>query len=118
MTNPRVLLTTLSARTSAKGRRYLAGWLGKASVVAFAGEPDRYGNPTWDVYLSEPEPPKAAARPPERDSTAGWPTPEPPSAGTRSGPPQRPFRHETEAERRQRVASTITAGCGRGEADP
>jgi hypothetical protein len=71
MTNPRVLLTTLSARTSAKGRRYLAGWLGKASVVAFEGQPDKWGNPTWDVYLSEPEPReaghKASTRPPERD---------------------------------------------------
>jgi hypothetical protein len=61
MTNPRVLLTTLSVRTSAKGRPYLSGWLGKASVVAFEGEPDRWGNPTWDLFLAEPEP--RAARP-------------------------------------------------------
>lgn len=50
---PRVHLMTLSVRTSGKGNTYLAGWLGKASVVAFAGEPDKFGNPTWDVFLAE-----------------------------------------------------------------
>jgi hypothetical protein len=77
MTSPRVLLTTLSVRVSAKGRQYLSGWLGKASVVAFAGQPDKHGNPTWDVYLSEPEmrdgPQRPSAKPPERDSAAGRP---------------------------------------------
>jgi hypothetical protein len=53
---PCVLLLTLSARTSAKGRLYLSGWLGKASVVAFPGEPDKHGNPTWDLFVSTPEP--------------------------------------------------------------
>ncbi len=53
----RVLLLTLSERTSAKGRRYMSGRLGKASVVAFeAEEPDRYGNATWDLFVSTPEP--------------------------------------------------------------
>ena len=56
MSASRVLLTTLSRRTSVKGREYLAGWLGRASVVAFPGEPDKFGNPTWDVFLSQPEP--------------------------------------------------------------
>jgi hypothetical protein len=56
VTGPRVLLLTLSERTSGKGNRYLSGWLGKASVVAFAGEPDRHGNPTWDLFVSEPQP--------------------------------------------------------------
>src|SRR4051794_3822120 len=46
----------LSERTSGKGNRYLSGWLGKASVVAFAGEPDKHGHPTWDVFVSEPQP--------------------------------------------------------------
>ena len=55
--NARVLLLTLSERTSAKGRRYMSGWLGKASVVAFeAEEPDRYGNKVWEVFVSTPEP--------------------------------------------------------------
>ena len=56
--NPnRVLLLQLSERTSAKGNRYLSGWLGKASVVAFqAEEPDRFGNRVWDVFVAEPQP--------------------------------------------------------------
>jgi hypothetical protein len=54
---PRVLLLQLSERTSGKGNRYLSGWLGKASVVAFqAEEPDKWGNPVWDVFVSTPEP--------------------------------------------------------------
>jgi hypothetical protein len=53
---PRVLLMQLSERTSGKGNRYLSGWLGRASVVAFAGEPDKHGNPTWDLFVSEPQP--------------------------------------------------------------
>ena len=60
MTSARVLLTTLSVRTSAKGRPYLSGWLGKASVVAFEGEPDRFGNPTWNIFVAEPEPREGA----------------------------------------------------------
>ena len=51
----RVHLLTLSERMSAKGNRYLAGWLGKASVVAFAGDPDKHGNPTWDLFVCEVE---------------------------------------------------------------
>src|SRR5690348_5379754 len=55
--NGRVLLLQLSERTSAKGRPYLGGWLGKASVVAFqAEEPDKFGNPVWDVFVAEPQP--------------------------------------------------------------
>ena len=54
---PKVLLMQLSERTSAKGNRYLSGFLGKASLVAFLGEePDRFGNPVWNVYAAEPQP--------------------------------------------------------------
>src|SRR4051794_14181503 len=63
---PRVLLLTLSERTSGRGNRYMSGWLGKASVVAFqAEEPDKWGNPVWNVYVSEPEPRPEAGQ--ERD---------------------------------------------------
>ena len=55
MSTSRVLLTTLSVRRSAKGTEYLSGWLGKASVVAFSGEPDKFGNATWDVFVCPPE---------------------------------------------------------------
>lgn len=62
MTGPRILLTTLSERTSARGNAYLSGFLGKARVVGFAGESDKFGNPTWDIYLTEPEPRPAGDR--------------------------------------------------------
>ena len=58
----KVLLLTLSRRTSAKGREYMSGWLGKASVVAFPGEPDKFGNETWEVFVATPQP--------RRDETA------------------------------------------------
>jgi hypothetical protein len=62
---PRVLLATLSIRTSARGNTYLSGWLGKAQVVGFPGEADKYGNATWDLFVSEPalrgDPPAGAS---------------------------------------------------------
>ena len=59
----RVLLATLSERTSARGNAYRSGWLGKASVVGFRGEPDKHGNPTWDLFVAEPEPRDRAPAP-------------------------------------------------------
>ena len=54
---PRVLLMTLSQRTSGKGNTYLAGYLGKAKLVGFLDqEPDKFGNPVWNVYAAEPAP--------------------------------------------------------------
>ena len=38
MTEPKVLLATLAIRTSAKGRPYLSGWLGKSRLVGFPGK--------------------------------------------------------------------------------
>jgi hypothetical protein len=50
---PKVLLLELSERISSKGWKYMAGWLGKASVVAFeAEEPDKFGNKMWRVFVS------------------------------------------------------------------
>lgn len=50
----RVHLMDLRERTSAAGNRYLSGWLGKASVVAFL---DRDAEePTWQVFVSTPAP--------------------------------------------------------------
>ena len=56
MNTRRVLLTMLSVRTSAKGRPYLSGFLGNSRVVAFEGEADRFGSPTWDIFVAESEP--------------------------------------------------------------
>jgi hypothetical protein len=53
---PKVLLMTLSQRTSGKGNTYLSGWLGKARLVGFRGEDDERGNPVWQIYAAEPAP--------------------------------------------------------------
>lgn len=54
MNGDRVLLMELRERTSAAGNRYLSGWLGRASVVAFL---DRDADePTWQVFVSTPAP--------------------------------------------------------------
>ena len=58
MNEPRVLLATLSVRTSAKtGKPYVTGWLGKSRLIGFSGEPDKFGNRTIDLFLQAvPEP--------------------------------------------------------------
>jgi hypothetical protein len=115
MSNGKVLLTTLSVRTSAKGRQYLSGWLGKASVVAFEGEPDKYGNPTWDLYLSEPEPREGQQRPAQRPQERGAGssrTTAPPRPSARPGSSQRPFRRESAAARQERAAGEAVARYG------
>lgn len=50
----KVLLLELRERTSAGGNRYMSGWLGKASVVAFLDKES--AEPTWQVYVSTPQP--------------------------------------------------------------
>ncbi len=58
----KVLLMELRERTSAAGNRYLSGWLGKASVVAFL---DREADgEVWQVFLSTPTPRAASATAP------------------------------------------------------
>lgn len=60
----RVLLFELRERTSAAGNRYLSGWLGKASVVAFL---DREAEePTWQVFVSPPAPRPTGALPEQK----------------------------------------------------
>ena len=76
---PRVLLLTLSRRTSAKGREYLSGYLGKTSVVGFPGEPDKFRNETWDLFVS-PAPPRQQSPPAQRGA---WD--DGPAAGDRPG---------------------------------
>ena len=98
MSSHRVLLTTLSHRTSTKGNEYLAGWLGKASVVAFPGEADKFGNPTWDVFLKQPEPRDSPPAPQQRGQAREEPAVPPRCrpwwllqglpAGRRDGPPR------------------------------
>jgi hypothetical protein len=42
----------IAERTSAKGYAYLSGFLGKARIVGFRGEPRSDGTPTWNLYLT------------------------------------------------------------------
>ena len=74
-----MLLLTLSQRTSAKGNSYLSGYLGKTSVVGFPGEPDKFGNETWDLFVS-PAPPRQQPPPAQRGA---WD--DGPAAGDSSG---------------------------------
>ena len=84
---PKVLLMQLSERTSAKGTRYLSGFLGKAKLVAFLDqERDRFGNPQWSVYASEPAP--------RGDQVAGDRTA---GAGDRAGVPRAEFFYKDNA---------------------
>jgi len=70
----KVLLMELRERTSAAGNRYLSGWLGKASVVAFL---DREADePVWQVYLSTPAPRSAGSEPPREAGRTPSPTPQ------------------------------------------
>jgi hypothetical protein len=103
MSAPRVLLTTLSVRTSARGRQYLSGFLGKSRVVAFEGEADRFGNATWDIFVAEPEPregtPGARQGLSERDEISGR-TEALPNAGARPSSFHRAPRAESAADRK------------------
>jgi hypothetical protein len=111
----RVLLTSLSIRTSGKGRPYLSGYLGKARVVAFEGEADRFGNPTWDIFLAEPEPRDgvpAGRQRPSGDGTAAASSVTPAGAGARPGGSYRVPRRESARARQERVAGEILADHG------
>jgi hypothetical protein len=95
---PRVLLMQLSERTSGKGNRYLSGWLGRASVVAFAGEPDKHGNPTWDLFVSEPQP-RAERQAEGTGEERSRPEPSSRSAGTAApGAPAKPSARQQRPE--------------------
>jgi hypothetical protein len=86
----KVLLATLWQRTSERGTEYLSGFLGKARIVAFRGEPTADGIPTWDVYLTPGREQEAGAlrqhRPRQQTTT---PAATPPISPKEA--PQRPF---------------------------
>ena len=83
----KVLLATLWERTSAKGNTYLSGFLGKACVVGFRGEPRPDGTPTWNIFLSPGKEQEEAA-----GSRAQQPRRQP--SGSSSAPPGRVQRWE------------------------
>jgi hypothetical protein len=47
----KVLIATLWHRISERGNEYLSGFLGKARIIGFRGEPTADGTPTWDLYV-------------------------------------------------------------------
>jgi hypothetical protein len=82
----KVLLATLTECTSGRGNTYLRGWAGASNLVAFRGEDDDQGRPTWQLFLVERQPREvsqaSARRPQEREATSPQAS-EPASAGTR-----------------------------------
>jgi hypothetical protein len=67
MSEPRVLWLRLSERVSSKGPTYLTGWSGEARVVGFRSkEPDKFGNPVWDLFLQPRQ-----ERPPAHNAARG-----------------------------------------------
>ena len=55
MNDTRVLFTTLSMRKSAKGNDYCVGWLGGIELIGFPGEPDKFGYPTYRLFIQARE---------------------------------------------------------------
>jgi hypothetical protein len=97
---PKVLIATLWQRTSERGNEYLSGFLGKARIIGFRGEPTADGIPTWNLYLQpgkeQEERAEARSHQPRQPSAASdrgqqaprverWQRPEP------KGNPAQPF---------------------------
>ena len=103
----KVLFATLTECESARGNVYLRGWAGASNLVAFRGEDDDQGRPTWNLYLVERQPKEdgraSARRPPEREARSARAT-EPASAGTTSASSYRALRRESQAARQERLA--------------
>jgi hypothetical protein len=67
MIEPRVLWLRRSERVSSKSTTYLMGWSGEARVVGFRSkEPDKFGNPVWDLFLQPRQ-----ERPPAHNAARG-----------------------------------------------
>jgi hypothetical protein len=112
----RVLLADLTECVSGRGNRYLKGWLGASSLVAFAGDPDAEGRPTWKLYLTErasrQDGVPAAHRRPSRADAASASTEPPASPGARPGSSYRVPRPESARAQRERVAGEILRDYG------
>jgi hypothetical protein len=81
---PKILLCNLWQRTSANGNEYLSGFIGKARIIGFRGEPTADGTPTWDIYIAPgKEQTEARAAAPRRSPRPSRPRPayEAPASG-------------------------------------
>jgi hypothetical protein len=114
----RVLLATLTERTSARGNAYLSGWAGASNLVAFRGEDDDQGRPTWQLFLVERQPKQddhaPTQRPKEREGTAARPTASP-GTGARPASSYRAPRRESRTARQDRAAREVIDRYGGAE---
>ena len=113
----KVLLATLTEAVSGRGNTYLRGWLGASNLVAFAGEPDEQGRPTWNLYLVERQARDAAATGSRKPQERGAGSQPPVRSGGGSGGRYSAPRRESEAARRERAAAEVSARYGDGELD-
>jgi hypothetical protein len=103
--NTRVLLMTLSERTSARGTSYMSGFLGKARVVAFkASEPDKFGNDQWELYVSEPK----------GEADQGQPSPRTDHGRDRAGKYDQPPQQRRDQRRAQSAGEATVAMLRQG----
>ena len=108
----RVLFATLTECVSGRGSAYLRGWAGASNLVAFAGEPDEQGRPTWDLYLTERQPRDGTPAPPQRAQARESASGQPAVPSAPGGRPGAPYRQE-------RVSADVARGCGlASDADP
>lgn len=114
MDQAKVLLAELAECVSARGKPYLRGWAGASNLVAFRGEPDEQGRPTWKLYLVERQArdgsATAASRAPSGPAAAAG-APRAPSARYRAPP------RESARARQERVAGEVAAEYG-AEGEP
>jgi hypothetical protein len=101
----------LSEATSAAGRPYLSGWAGASNLVAFRGEPDEKGQPTWRLFLVERQP---------REGTGtgnGQARQREPAQARPQVSQRRPGAREPEAARQRRTVADVLARHGDLEPD-
>lgn len=109
----RVLLADLTECVSGRGNRYLKGWLGASSLIAFAGDPDAEGRPTWKLYLSERQPRQDGRQRPLGSEAAPTANDAPATAGApSSGSRYRAPRPESARARQERVAGEVLRDYG------
>jgi hypothetical protein len=88
-TDGKVLLTVLWQRTSERGVEYLSGFLAKARIVGFKGEPSADGTPTWNLFIAPGrDQQEGGGRHPPREPAPPRPTPAPATSSS----PIRPSR--------------------------
>lgn len=101
----RVLFAVLTECESGKGNRYMRGWAGASNLVAFRGEDDEQGRPTWNLYLAERQPRQESRPEPSQPRGAASRRPQPPARAA-AAPAARsaPARRSSNGSRQDRIA--------------